>query len=261
MHGINPVDHGRTIDWGKTSEDYSTYRSGPPASFYERLKVLGVGLKDQTILDLGTGTGLLAREFAKNQALVTGTDISEGQIEAAKKQAEQQNLKINFQVAAAESQPFPDHSFDVITANQCWLYFDKAKVIPEVKRLLKKDGMLVTSHFSWLVREDKVAQQSEALILKHNPQWTASDWPGIIPVSPKWAEGHFKIKAMFYYDELIPYTREAWRGRMRACRGVGASMSEKEVFAFDQEHEELLKKIAPENFSVLHRLDAHFFVV
>lgn len=228
----NPIDEGRVIDWGKTSQDYSTFRSGPPLSFYERLKVLGVGLKEQSILDLGTGTGLLAREFAKNASKVCGTDISEGQIEAAKKLAKQQNLEIDFQVAAAESQPFADKSFDVVTANQCWLYFDKSKVIPEVKRLLKKDGLLVTSHFCWLPREDDIARQSEALILKYNPQWTAGDWSGVIPVSPKWAEGQFKIKAMFYYDEMIPYSREGWRGRMRACRGVGATLSEAEVWFF-----------------------------
>lgn len=39
---------------------------------------------------------------------------------------------------------------------------------------------------------------------------------------------------------------------MRACRGVGASLSEEELERWDREHRELLDRIAPEEFEVLH---------
>jgi SAM-dependent methyltransferase len=178
----------------------------------------------------------------------------------ARELAEASGLNINFVHAAAESQPFGDGSFDVITANQCWLYFDKTKVIPEVLRLLKPDGVLVTSHFSWLPRLDPVARRSEELILKHNPQWTAADYSGDVPACPRWAEEQFRLKGMFYYDEPIHFDRDTWRGRIRACRGVGAALSVAEVQKFDQEHERLLQDIAGERFTVLHRIDAHVFV-
>ena len=100
----------------------------------------------------------------------------------AKNLAKKDDLNINFQVSPAETCPFVNQSFDVITANQCWLYFDKAQIIPEVKRLLKPSGLLVTSHFSWLPRLDDIAKRSEELILKHNPNWTAKDWHGNIPI-------------------------------------------------------------------------------
>jgi SAM-dependent methyltransferase len=259
MHGINPIDPGMNIDWGKTSGDYGVYRPGPPLSFYQRLFALGVGKERQRILDLGTGTGVLARQFARQGAAVSGTDISAGQIEMARRLAAEENLKVDFQVSPAENSPFPKNTFDVVTANQCWLYFDKAKAIPDVKRLLNPGGLLVTSHFSWLPRLDSIAKQSEELVLKHNPNWTAKDWHGNIPPFPKWAEGHFNLKAMFYFDEPIQFTRESWRGRIRACRGVGAALPENQVEIFDQEHADLLENIAPESFTVLHRIDAHFF--
>jgi len=261
MHGLNPVDPGRIVDWGKTSDDYAQFRPGPPPSFYSKLTALGVGLPGQRILDLGTGTGVLAREFALNGAEVSGIDIASGQIEAAKKIAQTDSLKVDFQVGTAERLEFADHEFDAITANQCWLYFDKTKVIPEVNRTLKNTGLLVTSHFSWLPRLDEVARSSEELILKYNPQWTAKDWSGVIPAFPEWAKGHFDLKAMFYYDEDIPFTRESWRGRIRACRGVGAALSPDEVKRFDEEHDRILEKVTTENFKVRHRIDAHFFVV
>ena len=259
MHGINPIDPGMKIDWGNTSEDYSVYRPGPPMSFYQKLLSLGVGLKNQKILDLGTGTGVLARQFAKQGSTVSGTDISQGQIEAAIKLAQDESLNIDFKASPAENCPYPDQSFDVITANQCWLYFDKKKVIPEVKRLLKPGGILVTSHFSWLPRLDDIAKKSEALVLKHNPNWTAADWPGVIPSFPKWAEGQFDVKEFFQFDEPIHFTRESWRGRIRACRGIGAALNEQQVEAFDHEHVELLNKITSEKFTILHRIDAHLF--
>lgn len=259
MHGINPIDPGRNIDWGNTSDDYSVFRPGPPDSFYKRLEALGVGCPNQKILDVGTGTGVLARRFAEQGSIVCGSDVSEEQIQAAKKLANEQKLNIDFRVEPAEKSSFASNSFDVITANQCFLYFDKQKIIPEIKRLLANGGLLVTSHFSWLPRLDKVAKASEKLILKFNPNWTAKDWPGIIPASPIWAQDDFNLKAMFYYDEAISFTRETWRGRIRACRGVGAALSSVEVENFDRAHDDLLKKITADEFTVLHRIDAHFF--
>ncbi len=258
MHGLGAIDPGRTINWGRTSEDYARFRPGPPESFYEKLKVLGIGIHGQSILDLGTGTGVLAREFSRRGVLnVSGTDISDVQVRMAEELSKKQGLSVQFIQAKAESQPFENDSFDVITANQCWLYFDKKCVIPEVLRLLRTRGALVTSHFSWLPRMDEVARRSEELILKFNPQWTAANYDGEIPAFPKWAQKDFRLKGMFFYDEEIPFTRESWRGRIRACRGVGAALSEDEVREFDQEHERLLTETVGENFSILHRIDAH----
>ena len=109
-------DNNRSIDWGNTSSDYAKYRPGPPQSFFDKLSSFGIGLADQKILDQGTGTGVLARKFASQGAHVAGTDISANQIQYAESLAKEKNLEIDFQVAPAERQPFPDDSFDVITA-------------------------------------------------------------------------------------------------------------------------------------------------
>jgi SAM-dependent methyltransferase len=259
MHGLSKHDGPNEIDWGKTSSDYSTYRPGPPPSFYERLSALGVGLPQQMILDLGTGTGVLARQFAQQGAAATGIDISEEQILAARRLAANERLDVNFIVSGAEELPLSNSTFDVATANQSWLYFDKSKIIPELRRVLKPNGWLVTSHFCWLPRLDPIARQTEELVLAYNPNWTAADWSGVIPACPQAMEPFFDVRAMFYYDEPIVFTREAWRGRIRACRGVGASLPPEKVFDFDAAHDDLLKRIAPETFTVLHRIDAHIF--
>jgi len=259
MHGLPQHDGPNKIDWGKTSNDYATHRPGPPLSFYHRLAALGVGLPGQSILDLGTGTGVLARQFAGQGAIVSGIDISAEQIAAARELATEEGLDVRFVVGHAEELPFQDSEFDIATANQSWLYFDKSRMVPELRRVLKPAGWLVTSHFCWLPRLDPIAKETELLVLSFNPNWSAADWSGVIPTCPQAMEPFFDVRAMFYYDEPIAFTREAWRGRIRACRGVGASMTPEQVFEFDSAHDVLLRRIAPETFTVLHRIDAHVF--
>jgi len=255
--GMASIDPGRSIDWGRTSSDYAEFRPGPPASFYERLRALGVGIAGQRILDLGTGTGVLVREFALAGCHAAGVDISVEQIEAARALALGDGLRVEFRVAPAEDTGLPAASFDVVTANQCWLYFDRDRVVAEVKRLLAQNGVLVISHFTYLPRLDPIARRTEEIVLRFNPQWTAADWSGDVPAIPRWVRGDFTLAGSFVYDEAIPFTREGWRGRMRACRGVGAALSPAEVERFDQEHATMLSASAPERFNVMHRLHAH----
>ncbi len=41
----------------------------------------------------------------------------------------------------------------------------------------------------------------------------------------------------------IPFTRESWNGRIKACRGIGASLTNEEISMWEQEHKEFLKRI------------------
>ena len=100
---------------------------------------------------------------------------------------------------------------------------------------------------------------SEKLVLKYNPDWSGADWDGFIPAQPRWSLEEFDLVGLFIYDEQIPFTRESWRGRMRALRGISANLSEDQVNAFDQEHEALLSAMAADRFDVWHRIHAHIF--
>lgn len=257
MHSATPIDPGRHIDWSKTSADYAAHRPGPPQRLYDMLAAMGVGLPGQHLLDLGTGTGLLAREFARRGAQVCATDIASGQIEAARVEAQREGLVIDFRTAPAEACPYADASFDVVTAGQCWMYFDPDRTCAEVKRVLKPGGLLVTTHFSWLPAIDEIARASEVLVLQFNPAWRGAHWSGHVPAVPAWAPGRATVRGMFSFDAQVPFTAERWRGRIRACRGVGATLLAPEVEAFDTAHAALLARIAPAEFSVWHRIDAH----
>jgi hypothetical protein len=57
----------------------------------------------------------------------------------------------------------------------------------------------------------------------------------------------------------IEFTREAWQGRFRACRGIGASLPAADVERFDTEHGRLLEAITDPSFTVLHQMTIHAY--
>jgi cyclopropane fatty-acyl-phospholipid synthase-like methyltransferase len=253
------IDEGRAFDWGRTSPDYAVYRPGYPTSFYTVLQAVGIGTDGQDILDLGTGTGVLARAFAKQSAHVIGIDIADAQIAAAQQLAVQEHLNIRFMTCAAEEAEFPPQSFNVISCGQSWLYFDVQRMIPLVKTWLKPEGKLVLTHLSWLPRKDRIAHASEQLVLQYNPHWSDADFPGSRTMQHAWSRQDFRLVTYHTYEEAIPFTRESWRGRIRACRGIGAALAAEEVERFDREHDALLRQSAPETFPILHQVWLHAY--
>ena len=248
----NRIDGGKAFDFGKTSEDYAKYRDIYPEEFYKKIVDRGLCVKGQNVLDIGTGTGVLPRNMYKYGAKWTGTDISPEQIEQAKELAETENMQIDFRSVSTEQIDFVKDSFDVITACQCFWYFDHDKVVPKLAELLKKDGKLLILYMAWLPYEDEIAGQSEELILKYSPDWSGAGEKKH-PISvPNIVNEYFETEDHEEYFLKVPFSKESWHGRMRACRGVGASLSDEQLKMWDKEHRELLDRIAPEEFEVLH---------
>lgn len=246
------IDGGKEFDWGRTSRDYAKYRDIYPDIFYEKIVNRNLCVRGQKILDLGTGTGVLPRNMYRFGAAWFGTDISENQILQAKRLSDESGLEIQYKTIAAEDINFPDHTFDATTACQCFWYFDHAKVLPKLHRMLKDNGRLLLLYMAWLPFEDKIAGASEELILKYNPKWTgARETKHPIDI-PDCVYDMFEAVYHEEYDVEIPFTRETWHGRMKACRGVGASLSPEEIENWETEHKKMLTDIAPKEFSIKH---------
>lgn len=244
------IDGGKEFDWGRTSEDYAKFRDIYPAEFYERIAKLGLCVNGQSVLDIGTGTGVLPRNMLKYGAKWTGTDISENQIEQAKRLSE--GMDIDYYAMSAEELDFPDNSFDVITACTCFFYFDHTVLCPKLYRMLKPNGRVLILYMAWLPSEDKIAAESEKLVLKYNPEWSGAGETLRPAAVPECYLKDFKIAFREEYPLLVPFTRESWNGRMKACRGVGASLSQAEIAEWEAEHLKLLSDIAPEKFNIKH---------
>ncbi|ULQ58894.1 class I SAM-dependent methyltransferase [Brucepastera parasyntrophica] len=252
---LENIDNGNEFNWGKTSSDYSKFRDIYPDSMYRKLFSRGIGLKGQKILDMGTGTGVFPRAMYKYGAEFTGIDISEEQIECAKKLREAQNMDIVFKACSAESTGLNSNEYDIITSVQSFIYFDKEKITPEIKRLLKKDGKVVIIWMAWLPDECKIAEETERLVLKYNPEWTGSGYKRSHNNFLNFLPEILETEEIINYTEALEFNYELWTGRIRACRGVSASLPEPVVNDFNRDHMKMVKEITDEPFRIMHEIN------
>jgi len=221
---------GAQIDFGRTASDYRAYRAGFPPDFSTRLHQLGWASPGSAAIDLGTGTGTIARGLAALGLRVTGIDPAAALLAEAEVMDREAGLSIAYRVGSAEALVEADESVDLVTAGQCWHWFDRAKAAAEAHRVLVPGGGIIIAHFDWLPLASNVVEATEALILAHNPRWTMAGGTGLYPA---WLrdlrEAAFVDIETFSFDMDIPYSHEAWRGRIRASAGVKASLAPAEI--------------------------------
>jgi ubiquinone/menaquinone biosynthesis C-methylase UbiE len=115
------------------------------------------GITDGKVLDVGTGTGLLAIGLAKRipGVEVIGLDLSDVVLELARDNVQKSGelLRVSFEKGDAEDMPFEDGAFDlVISSNTLHLIKSPIKMFNEIHRVLKPKGRFFISDFrrSWL---------------------------------------------------------------------------------------------------------------
>jgi ubiquinone/menaquinone biosynthesis C-methylase UbiE len=216
-------------------------------------------LAGAAVLDVGTGPGIVALAMARRGARVTGIDISPEQIDAARQSAAEQNLggQAEFLVRPAERTGLGAESFDLVTASQCWFWFDHDSALAEIARVLRPGGILAVAHYCYLATRNRIAERTEALVLEFNPGWAMAGWDGIYSkhIDGLQQEG-LGLVEQFCYDHLQPFTHASWRGRMRTCNGVGSGvMTDEQVAAFDAALAEMLRREFPhEPLLIEHRV-------
>ena len=96
------------VDFGRTAQDYAAHRAGFPKELFDRLAAMGVGRSGQRLLDLGTGTGTLARGFARRGASVVGVDPAEPLLGQARRLSQDEGVEVDYRVGRAEDIDCPD---------------------------------------------------------------------------------------------------------------------------------------------------------
>ena len=247
------------VDFGKSADDYALHRKGFPPSMMTRLAELQVGLPGQSVLDLGTGTGLLGLEMARRGCDVVGLDPSEDLLAKAREAAQGEGLSTRFVQGVAEDTGLATDSVDVVTAGTAWHWFDKSKAAQEARRVLKPDGRLAITVVEWHFLPKNVLTETLNLIREYAPQ-TSRPHPSTLRY-PEWTDDLLSVGfnrwEAFAYIEPIAYTHEGWRGRVRASQGVGPVMDSRTLSAFDNEIARMLScKFPQEPMLVDHRISA-----
>ena len=106
---------------------------------------------NQCILDIGTGTGIVALEVARSLSeggKVVGIDLSDGMLATARAKAEKEGLaeQAEFLKMDAEALQFEDNAFDNVLSLYALRHFpNPEKAVAEMHRVLKPGGNVVVA--------------------------------------------------------------------------------------------------------------------
>ena len=95
------------------------------------------------VLDLCCGDGILSLVAALNKASVTVADIAPHNIELALLRGKHHGIFLSGKVGDAESLQFEDNSFDIVTCAGSLSYLDHSRVLAEINRILKEEGVFI----------------------------------------------------------------------------------------------------------------------
>ena len=102
-----------------------------------------------SVLDVGCGGGILAEEFAKRGANVTGIDLSERALQTARDHAATNTLRICYELGKAEDLPVGNGQFDAVVCADCLEHVDDLEqVIGQIARVLKGGGTFCYDTFN-----------------------------------------------------------------------------------------------------------------
>ncbi len=172
-----------STNFGEVAEDYAKFRAGFPESFFDRLASAGLCRQGTTVVDVGTGTGTLARGFARRGATVIAIDPDERLMRQARQLDAADSISVEYRIGTAEQIPVAEAVADVVTAGQCWHWFDGATAAMEFARIVKSDGRVVVAHFDWFPLPGNVVEATEQLIKQYNPSWHLGGGNGFHPES------------------------------------------------------------------------------
>ncbi len=242
-------------DFGRTAADYARHRAGFPPELLDRLSERGVLRAGMKVADLGTGTGSLARLLAQRGCEVTGVDVAGPLLEQARLLDRSAGVRIAYVERPAESTGLPAGAFDLVSAGQCWHWFDRPAAAREVARLLVDGGIALIAHFDWIPLPGNVVQATEQIILRHTPAWPFADRAGLYPqwLTDLQTAGFGDIET-FSFDLDVSYRHDAWIGRVRASAPVAGTLDAEGVEACSHELSATLAERFPEDpIAVPHR--------
>ena len=137
----------RKTFWDKNAGRYDRFMRKDRAVYDEMYKLIRPVVKAKTVLELATGTGLIAKQIVNAAAHIEATDASAEMILEAKR--DNQSAKLHFSVQDMFRLPYANQSFDaVIVSNALHIVPQPEKALVEIQRVLKEDGVLIAPTFT-----------------------------------------------------------------------------------------------------------------
>ena len=133
--------------WDKNAGRYDRFMRKDRAAYDEMYELIRPVVRHKTVLELATGTGLIAKHIVNAAAHIEATDASAEMIAEAKRDT--RSAKLHFSVQDMFCLPYAEESFDVvIVSNALHIVPQPEKALQEIKRVLKDDGTLIAPTFT-----------------------------------------------------------------------------------------------------------------
>ena len=133
--------------WDRTAKIYDRFMRKDHKAYKQMYSLIYPVVRHKQVLELATGTGLIAKHIVRSADHIEATDASQEMIEQAKQGV--QSIKLYFSVQDMFHLPYADQSFDVvIVVNALHIVPEPEKALSEIRRVLKDDGVLVAPTFT-----------------------------------------------------------------------------------------------------------------
>ena len=193
--------------WDRNAKHYDRFMRKDAAAYMQMYALLRPVVKAKTVLELATGTGLIAKHIVNAAAHIEATDASAEMIAEAKR--DNRSAKLHFSVQDMFRLPYADKSFDVvIVSNALHIVPQPEKSLREIKRVLKDDGVLIAPTFTHA--ENSFSGKVRAFFMKLagfplHSKWTSEEYLSFLHQNGWAVRNSVVLKASFplTYTECV----------------------------------------------------------
>lgn len=133
--------------WDRNARFYDVFMKKDAAAYEQMYELIRPAVNGKNVLELATGTGMIAKNIADSASAVEATDLSPDMIEQAERGNEKTNVR--FSVQDMFALPYPDETFDaVIVSNALHIVPEPQRALSEIRRVLKDGGTLIAPTFT-----------------------------------------------------------------------------------------------------------------
>ncbi|WP_367305906.1 class I SAM-dependent methyltransferase [Alicyclobacillus acidocaldarius] len=183
---VNDVVRNNIERFSGFAKLYDTYRPEAPETVRELL-IAYLGKKPDTVVDLGSGTGLSTFPWRHDTRRVIGVEPNDDMRAQAERRAMDLGAdNVTFLQGISTAIPCSDASADLVTCSQSFHWMDPQPTLREVARVLGPGGVFAAYDCDWPpsccletdVAYEKLLQCAEASIRRHVPERDqARKWP------------------------------------------------------------------------------------